>query len=529
MYTIDLNGTVFYDPRVQGVEVTDAVLNLEVNKFGSFTFKIPPTHLRYGDIRKLSSVVDVYYNSVLIFRGRPLNESVDFDKIKTVTCEGGLAFLADTIQRPYDYSGSVSGFLKLILERHNQMVVATGRKIQLGNITVTDPNDYIVRADSGHTKTWTVITDKLIKSLGGYMMIRTTGGINYLDYLADSAYRSQQTINLGENLVDLTQTLKGENVISAVIPIGAEVENEVGDKQTVDITSVNNGLDYVFNQTAVDTFGWIYQSVVFDNVTEPANLKRKAEAYLGQMIAFSTGYEVSAIDRNLFEGDFDRFRLFEYVKVISPYHSIDDYYLIKKLKIDLLKPQNSKLVVGADGKTLTEKQTSNLVTVETIRKESAQQAKDTGQTIRELTLTIEETAERYAREVKEILSSEIGEWSTEMSTQFEQLKDEFSFQFTEIITQIENVDGETREKFSEIIKYIRFVDGKIYLGEVNNDLQVIIANDRISFMQGNAEVAYIHHNKLYIYEGEFINNLKLGKFAFIPRSNGNLSFKKVEN
>ena len=54
-----------------------------------------------------------------------------------------------------------------------------------------------------------------------------------------------------------------------------------------------------------------------------------------------------------------------------------------------------------------------------------------------------------------------------------------------------------------------------------------IANDRISFLQDGAEVAYISNRKLYITDSHFLHSLQIGSFAFIPRANGNLSFKKV--
>ena len=54
-----------------------------------------------------------------------------------------------------------------------------------------------------------------------------------------------------------------------------------------------------------------------------------------------------------------------------------------------------------------------------------------------------------------------------------------------------------------------------------------IQNDRISFMQGGTEVAYFSNRKLYVTDGEYINSLKVGKYSFFPRANGNLSFKKV--
>lgn len=82
-------------------------------------------------------------------------------------------------------------------------------------------------------------------------------------------------------------------------------------------------------------------------------------------------------------------------------------------------------------------------------------------------------------------------------------------------------------KFQEISKYIRFIDGNIILGEEGNELTLKIENDRIAFLESGAEVAYFSNRKLYVLDGEFLNSLTLGNFAFLPRANGNLSFKKV--
>lgn len=530
MYTIECDGRLLYDPRVRELEVTNASLNLEVNKSGALKFTMSPNHPRYNDVKKMKSVVTVYQDNVLIFRGRPLNDVDNFLNFRTVTCEGELAYLNDTVQRPYDYKGSIRDFLELIIKRHNDMIKDSTRTIVLGEVTVTDPNDFIVRSDTSYIKTWKVLTEKCIKLLGGYFVIRRSGGVNYLDYLADSKYKSDQSITLGENLLDLSKSKKGQNIVTALIPLGATYKPEGSEVDiTVDISSVNDGIDYVFHKEAVEQYGWIFEQVTWDNVTDPINLKRKAEIHLGSLVTLDLSFEIKAIDRNMYSGDFDRFRLFDYVKVESPVHSINDYYLIKKLSIDLINPINNTILVGADSSTLTDRQNSNVSAIETVREETKEVSKNVTEDIRQLTLTIEQTAEKYAREVKESITSDVNGWRTEISTEFQQMKDEFLFQFTSIIENIENIDGETRKQFEEIVKYIRFVDGNIILGQVDNDMILKISNDRISFIQDNTEVAYIEHNKLYIYDGEFINSLKLGSFAFIPRTNGNLSFKKVVN
>ena len=82
-------------------------------------------------------------------------------------------------------------------------------------------------------------------------------------------------------------------------------------------------------------------------------------------------------------------------------------------------------------------------------------------------------------------------------------------------------------KFQEIRKYIHFVDGNIVLGETGNELTLKVENDKISFLESGVEVAYFSNQKLYVKDGEYLDSLQVGKFAFIPRANGNLSFKKV--
>ena len=114
-----------------------------------------------------------------------------------------------------------------------------------------------------------------------------------------------------------------------------------------------------------------------------------------------------------------------------------------------------------------------------------------------------------------------------VSTEIEQTKNSVEIQFTQFTADIEAVANGTDAEFEEIRKYIRFVDGKILLGEVGNELELQIANDRISFLQDGAEVAYFSNRKLYVTDTQILHSLQLGNFAFMPRANGNISFKKV--
>ena len=80
---------------------------------------------------------------------------------------------------------------------HNSQV-KDFQKIQLGNVTVTDPNNYLARSSIEYLSSWEVINSRLLKNYGGYLIIRDEKGINYLDYLED--FTSDSTKN-GNKLV----------------------------------------------------------------------------------------------------------------------------------------------------------------------------------------------------------------------------------------------------------------------------------------------------------------------------------------
>lgn len=532
MYIVTCDGNLLYDARVDDVKIINPKVKLEVNKVGAFDFTIYPTHPLYGSINKLKSIIEVYQDSVLIFRGRVLNDEMGFDKDKKIECEGDLAFFNDSIMRPYDYTGPIADFLQLIITSHNAQVEAD-KEFTLGNVTVTDPNDFITRSSIDYTKSWDVIKDKLINLLGGYIVLRRSGGVNYIDYLADSPYQSLQSIELGVNLLDVVKETRGDQIITALIPLGAKLtdeDNNITDERLT-IASVNGGLDCVHDAAAVTQYGWIFGTRTWDAVTDPNNLLTRANTYLATMINLGVSIDLKAIDLSMVDVNIDELSVFEYVQVTSAPHDIDTMALITKLEIDLIQPKNNTVSLGFSYDTFTEKQVASDKAIREIQSDYS-----TGEEVREirnevviLSSNIEQTAQQIRTEVSETYSSkgELDEYKTQVSTQFTQTATDYTFLFTQLEQFIQTLDDDTQAQFTEITKYIRFVGGNIVLGEVGNQITLVIQNDRISFLQSGAEVAYFSNNRLYVYDGQFINSLRLGNFAFIPRSNGSLDFKKV--
>jgi hypothetical protein len=146
--------------------------------------------------------------------------------------------------------------------------------------------------------------------------------------------------------------------------------------------------------------------------------------------------------------------------------------------------------------------------------------------------SLELTTENFKTFVSDnyVSEDEFGSYKETVSTQFTQTEKNFEMQFTTTKSDIDGVRDELQGVENERKAYIRFEDGDIYLGKSDSEIMLILKNNRISFVQnvvGYPELAYISNNILYITEGEFLTQLRIGKFGFTPGANGNLSFKKV--
>lgn len=535
MYRVYCDGLPIYNDKLEGLKIFSPSLDLELNKTGSFSFTLYPDHPYYGSIQKLKSIITVYQEDYLLFRGRVLDDEIGFYNERKVTCEGELAFLLDSIKRPYDFTGSVAEYLAMLLDSHNAQVDET-KRFTLGNVTVTDPNDYIVRANIDHVDTWKEMNDKLLALLGGFLSVRHVDGVAYLDYLADFTLLSPQKIEFGKNLLDQKRIIKGADVATVVIPLGAKLKDAEGkdtDKRLT-IETVNGGADFIEDASAISQYGTIVKTVIFDDVTIAENLKAKGQAYLSSLVTLPESIELTAADLATVSTAFSSFHLGTYVDVVSKPHGLNQKFLVRKLSINLLDPAANKLTLGgvfeglaASLKGLTDTQGKIINEIsESVRKAS------------EAVYNVEQNLESSIRQSEENIKATVAEsyylkdetdaLVSSVSTTIEQTKESVEIQFNQFNADLEAVANGTDAEFEEIRKYIRFVDGSILLGQVGNELELKISNDRISFLQDDTEVAYFSDNKLYVTDGHFINALQIGDFAFIPRANGNLSFKRLD-
>lgn len=354
MYKIYCDGKLIYDPRDKSLPIVSGKVISEVNKTGEFTFCLPPLHSEMAKIRKLISVIKVMDDDEELYQGRVLLDESDMYGMKHITCEGELAYLLDSIQRPKVYRDITPRiYLQDKINQHNSRVEP--KKHFILGIVDKQVMNYDAREDNQYTNTLDTIMDKLIKNNGGYLRVRHENGVRYLDYIDSFARTSSQTIRFGENILDLTQHISASDIVTILIPLGKAPEGaESGSKLTIE--SVNGGREYLENPEGIALYGRIEGTKTWEDVALPQNLKTKGEAYLKDICTMSLTIELTAVDLHLIDVDIDRITLGDTVRVVSPLHGLDKYMMVTKREYDLLSPENDKIVLGDTLKALSEKQ-----------------------------------------------------------------------------------------------------------------------------------------------------------------------------
>lgn len=371
MYQIYADDELIYDSGSMEYKIGKGVGSLEVNKSGSFTFSVYSDHFFYDRFVKLKTVIVVKKSGHILFRGRVFDEQIGYWKEKILTCEGEMGFLQDSIIRPYDFSGAPNALFNKFVNEHN-VQVDEFKQFRLGKCTVTDANDYIARSNSAYETALSNMNSRLIDdSTGGYLHITHgddgTDPVPTLNYLADFERVSTQTIEFGKNLRDFVKKSSGQEMATAIIPLGARLDD--GERMT--IAGVNNGVDYVYDEKAVSLYGWVFKVVVWDDVTIPENLKTKALACLQKGIQESITLNLNAIDLHLWDKTTDSFRLGDYVKVVSPPHNFDKTMLCTRMTFDILKPENDTVTLGVSYSSFIESSVQTSTNVGKLRDDLA--------------------------------------------------------------------------------------------------------------------------------------------------------------
>lgn len=508
MYTVYAGDHIIYHPQLvdNGYAIYNPVITLEENKSGSFQFTMPVTNMMYNNLQKMSTIITVRKDNEEIFRGRILNDERDFNNNKVIYCEGELSFLLDSIIRPYDFKGTVKEFFTYLIAQHNTQV-ESAKQFTVGTVSVL-PDTQITVSISDYVSTWYTFNTYLLDVYGGYIRVRLDGSVRYIEYVSSYGNTNTQTVAFGTNMLDITQYISAEDVITNLIPLGSTyaveledseitpgvisktytepIQNKNGDKtlfifslevtlnskskangtsnitikygvktkdgssvswsnldgskiyadiqldtgiegatrvnqktakpsgtingteqvlvtwtgnvktQNIVITgefinnytkstsavlqlpisnsmaavsqllqqkylkttiaTVNNNKDYLVSTEGENLFGKIVAIHNWDDVSDPAELKRLGEQYLADNMSMSMKLEVNAVDLNLLNVNYEKFKIGDRVRVVSAPHVLDDYFTCSRITLNLQNPESNTYNFGAERKTLTETQ-----------------------------------------------------------------------------------------------------------------------------------------------------------------------------
>lgn len=194
--------------------------------------------------------------------------------------------------------------------------------------------------------TWDILQSELTDVYGGYFAVRYSddGKTRYLDYLADDGITetNPQPVEFGVNMLDLTNYVKAEDIVTRVIAVGYKSKGWWIFKSTKTISQTAS--DY----EAQKVYGIITKVIVLDGkastnqkLLDAANeeLRRCQQRYL-------EGIEVSAVDLHDAGIDVERLGWMKKTRVISKPHGLDTLLLLSKVVEPLDAPQKKRFTFG---------------------------------------------------------------------------------------------------------------------------------------------------------------------------------------
>lgn len=522
MYSVYVDGFPLYDPRLsETYYLISPSLRQTSNLPGELSFSIPAQHTNSSLINRLSSRVSVYRDDVLMWVGRPLESETDIYNTTKWICEGCLAYLCDTIQRPFEFQGSPTELFTKIVNNHNAQV-NQNQTLQVGVVTVTDPNDYINRSSIEYLSSWDVLKTRLLDTLGGYLIMTYPNGQPTINWYAVPPDTSTQVIEFGSNIQDYARTVYASETYTACIPLGAKDEND----NRLTVASVNQGLDYITSQLA-ETLGYIYApsaDVTWDDVTVPANLLSKAQTWLtNNGTKYKEKVNLKAIDLHNTYSSIETFQFMDNVLVRSTPNGLSASYILTQITIPLNDPSSTQITLGGEQLTLisqlAQAQGNVQERVGTIEADYVTNGQAVAISNREIenSTWIQQEADRIvATALQEFV--ETGDFATLQQTvqsQFSILANEISINFTTLSSQITQQGASIQQTLDQYAAWFRFLSYGLVIGNSGSPIQMVLKNDVLYFctdpdnVTTSNAIAYFSAGQLYV---NFINvqNLTIG-------------------
>lgn len=346
------DGSIPDGDRISGAKITE-----QVNAIPCFEFTINPESPAFKNgINQLTTKVaarDLKENAdIFIGRVLAITDSMGEDGSiqKSVTCEGELGYLCDTIQEPSAVtSGTLSTtMLTKIIKAHND-IAGSDKQFSVGTCELMG---FPEGCDYDWGNTFDVLRWLFVDCLGGEIRLRYEGSKRYIDFAKQFGDQSETEIRLSENMRSISRSKSVGGLITRLYPLGA-IKSD-GARLTIAPSGLSGGKAYIEDADLVSKYGVISSVMMYDDIkgegeslqTAACRLYRKAAADFEKMTAQSWAYTVSALDLSYINAYYGSFKLYNSYRAVNPLADINEYIRVTGRTLSLDEPWLSELTFG---------------------------------------------------------------------------------------------------------------------------------------------------------------------------------------
>ena len=428
-------GSVIHETQVDGDKLASGALEQSLSDISTFAFDLMYDHPFFNKIKPINGLVKIInkFDKEVEFYGRVLKPEGGMDQsglfTKSFICESVLGYLNDSTQTFQKIANSgVRDYLTRIIDYHNSQV-EPHKRFKVGQITVSSSSDTLYRY-IGYDTTFKTIKDYLIGQFGGYIQLRLEDDGMYIDHLEEVGKEKKSPIQLGENVETVSQSIDLTEMITRLVPLGADLDTGTSDvdtgqytsRQRVTIESVNGGRRYIEDPDLVKIYGIIQKPIDWTEISDPATLLARGKQYISaQKIAVSS-WSTKVVELYLINQNFEKFKVGNTHPIDTPpLAGIEKLQIIKKV-IDITHPESVDLTVGADSLTLSRFQLQQQEANKSMQKVLAQQA-----------------AAATAAQAQAALNNQIALLQTELSG-YQAMSDSYQAEIDALNNQIKELD-----------------------------------------------------------------------------------------
>ena len=246
MYRILYNDSTIFDPYGNDNEVvTDASMSVEINAAAYMDFTMSRNHPLYNTIAERDGVVTLYWDGDILFQGVIESIDMDINGNKSISCVSALDYLNDTVVRPYSTiageqeltaPSSIDRYFQWLIDQHNKHVLDSRKQFYVGVNQGEDLqwHNFIYRSSTNNPTTASEISDQLLGTLGGYLIMKYVDGRYVLNLYSRLNTVNSQIIDFGVNITDFSKTVDTKDQYTALILKGGSPEFDGGSFESGD-------------------------------------------------------------------------------------------------------------------------------------------------------------------------------------------------------------------------------------------------------------------------------------------------------